>query len=361
MLDTPSVQRLLAGAIDCDIHPTVPNMDALLPFLDGHWADAVRERGIGAMQLASYPPRAPFSVRADWREDGAAPASTIAQIRRDVLDRWQLRYAICNCLFGVQLPFSEDMGAAFARAVNRWIAVRFLDEEPRLRASIVIAPQNVELAVAEIERCATDRRFVQILLLAMGDRPLGSRSYWPIYEAAQRHDLPIGIHAGSSFRHAPTSVGWPSYFYEDYGNQPQGFQGQLASMICEGIFTRFRDLRVVLIESGVTWLPAFLWRLTKLWKGVRTEIPWVDQSPDEIVRTHVRLTAQPFDAPADPQIVARMLEHLGGDDLLLFASDYPHWQFAGDDALPPGFPASLHHKLLLANASATYRRLEIEP
>lgn len=332
-------------------------MAALLPHLDGHWADALVERAVGLMEMASYPPGSPFSARADWRADGKPPSS-LAAIRRDVLDRWDLRFAICNCLFGAQLPFSEDMGAAFARAVNRWVVAEFLDPEPRLRASIVVAPQSVGHAVAEIERCADDRRFVQVLMLAMGDRPLGSRSYWPIYEAAVRHGLPIGIHAGSSFRHAPTSVGWPSYYYEDVGNMPQGFQGQLASMICEGIFTRFPDLRVVLIESGVTWLPAFLWRLTKLWKGVRTEVPWVDRSPDDIVAQHVRLTAQPLDAPGDPAIVQRVLAHLGSDDMLMFASDYPHWQFEGDDVLPAGLPTSILPKLLRGNALATYQRLE---
>ena len=37
---------------------------------------------------------------------------------------------------------------------------------------------------------------------------LGRSYYWPIYEAAaQLYDLPIGIHAGSLYRHAPTSNG----------------------------------------------------------------------------------------------------------------------------------------------------------
>jgi len=50
----------------------------------------------------------------------------------------------------------------------------------------------------------------------MGERPLGRRSYWPIYRAAERHQLPVGIHAGSNYRQAPTSIGWPSYYLEDY-------------------------------------------------------------------------------------------------------------------------------------------------
>ena len=111
----------------------------------------------------------------------------------------------------MQATFSEDLGAAMARAVNDWIAREWLDRDPRLRASIVVPQQNAELAVAEIERCAADRRFVQVLLLVSGELPLGRRQNWPIYAAAERHGLPIGIHAGSTYRHPNTPVGWSSY------------------------------------------------------------------------------------------------------------------------------------------------------
>ena len=90
------------------------------------------------------------------------------------------------------------MAAAFTRALNDWIAKEWLDRDPRLRASIVVPMQNTEYAVDEIERCAKDRRFVQILVLAMQETPLGRRHLWPIYAAAERHGLPLGIHAGSS-------------------------------------------------------------------------------------------------------------------------------------------------------------------
>jgi hypothetical protein len=54
----------------------------------------------------------------------------------------------------------------------------------------VIPDQSVEKSVAEIERCAKDKRFVQVLMLVMGDMPLGKRAYWPIYAAAER----LGFH-----------------------------------------------------------------------------------------------------------------------------------------------------------------------
>ena len=71
------------------------------------------------------------------------------------------------------MVFSEDMQDAFCRALNDWLAKEWLDKDARLRGSIVIPAQSVEKSVAEIERCAKDKRFVQVLMLVMGDMPLG--------------------------------------------------------------------------------------------------------------------------------------------------------------------------------------------
>lgn len=345
------------AAIDCDVHPTVPSIRALFPYLDEFWRDQVEERGIPSLESISYPPTAPITARPDFRGADGLAATSVADVQRIVFDRWGASLAILNCLYGVQLLFNEDMAAAFARAVNDWLAREWLDRDPRLKASIVVPPQNVEHAVAEIERCAQDRRFVQVLLLAMGEVPLGRRSLWPIYAAAERHGLPIGIHAGSAYRHPVTSLGWPSWYIEDYAAQAQAFQSQVASLITEGVFAKFPRLKVVLIESGVTWLPGFLWRFSKFWRGLRSEVPWVDRSPAEIARDHIRLTVQPLDAPDAPDAIARAIEHLRSDDMLLYASDFPHWQFDGDDVLPLDLPAGLRRKVLVENARATYTRL----
>ena len=83
-----------------------------------------------------------------------------------------------------------------SRAVNDWQIAEWLDKEPRLRASIVVPTQNAEMAAEEIDRLGDHPGFVQVLLLVRPEMPLGQRHYWPIYEAAERHGLPIGIHAG---------------------------------------------------------------------------------------------------------------------------------------------------------------------
>ena len=332
-------------------------MKALLPYLDAHWRETMARRGIDDMVTISYPTTNPLTFRSDWRDATGRTATTVEDLARQALDPFGTTIAICNCLHGAQAAFSEDMGAAVARAINNWIVHEWLDRDPRLRASIVVPQQNPEMAVAEIERLAGDRRFVQVLLLVSGELTLGRRHYWPIYEAAQKHGLTIGIHAGSMYRNPTTPIGWPGSYTEEYVNQATAFQSQLTSLITEGVFTKFPGLTVVLMESGVSWLPAFLWRLTKYWKGLRSEIPWVSDPPASIVRDRVRLTIQPFDAPPGEGGVMRLMEHIGSDEMLLFSTDYPHWQFDGLEAMPAGIDPALAKKIMAENPLRTYPRL----
>ncbi len=281
----------LTGAIDCDVHPALANTDVLLPYLDDYWREMVQIRTVENLDLTSYPPAVPLAGRPDWRPQQGKPGQrsrAVAESTRSMRSARASRSA------------TRSMAGPICRTTispPRWRAPSTIGSrrngshrDPRLRASIVIAPENPELAVDEINRIAPDKRFVQILVLAAGERPLGKRTYWPIYRAAAKHGLPIGIHAGSSMRHPPTSLGWGSYYLEDYVAHAQSFQHQVLSLVAEGVFVEFPALKAVLIESGITWLPAFLWRFDKTWRGIRTETPWVDRPPTQIVRDHIRLT-----------------------------------------------------------------------
>jgi predicted TIM-barrel fold metal-dependent hydrolase len=350
----------IEGAIDCDVHPAPPSVRALLPYLDEFWRDQITNRHIERMPftLTSYPPGSAFAARPDWRPDSGPPAGDLDRIRRELLDPFALRYAVCNVLHGAIALFNEDMSAALCSAVNDWVARELLDREPRLRAAILVPPQNAELAVKEIERLAPDRRFVQVLLLAMGEMPLGRRLNWPIYAAAEKHELAVAVHAGSTYRVAPTYAGWPSHRVEDYVVQSTAFETQLLSLVAEGVFQKFPGLKVVMSEAGFTWLPNWFWRTGKTWRGVRAEVPWVDRAPAEIVADHVRFTLQPVDAPAkDPAVLQRTLTHIGSDRLILFSTDYPHWHFDGEDALPEGLAEDTIRKMLVDNPLETYPRL----
>ncbi len=343
--------------IDCDVHPGVPSLNALMPYLDAHWRDSIVERGIDSIETASYPLKSPLTARPDWRGGEKQAVTSPEHVARDVFGALGADMAILNPLYGVQLILNEDMALALTRALNDWTREQWLDRDARLRASIVLPMHNVEHAIDEVERFAGDRRFVQAMVLVGSETLLGRRHFWPLYERLEKLGLPLGIHAGSSYRNPVTSLGWPSYFMEDYAAQAQGFQSQLTSLITEGVFAHCPALKVVLLESGVTWLPPFMWRLAKFWRGLRFEVPWVDRPPFEIVRDHVRLTIQPFDAPDDARTIERLMDQFNSDDMLLFSSDYPHWQFDGSTAMPRGVSTAVTQKIKIDNPLATYPRL----
>ena len=212
-------------------------------------------------------------------------------MRSQALDAFGIGIAICNPLTGGQVAVSESMGAAICSAVNDWISEHWLDQEPRLRASIVVPAQAPLLAAEEIERCAGDHRFVQVLLPAACEMMLGRSYYWPIYEAAVA-PRPAGRHSCRqhvSLRARPPPAGRRT-ICTTTSPQSQMFEDQLLSLISNGVFNKFPDLQFVLLESGVTWLPGFIWRAIKTWRGVRAEVPWVNRSPAEIIRDNIRLT-----------------------------------------------------------------------
>ena len=112
-----------AGAIDCDLHPAVPDVAALMPYLDDFWREHLSERYIdhAPFVLASYATNLPQSARADWRPREGVPGADLAALRRDALDAFGSRLAIANVLHGAVALYNADMAAALCKAVNSWI------------------------------------------------------------------------------------------------------------------------------------------------------------------------------------------------------------------------------------------------
>lgn len=346
----------MGSVIDCDIHNTVPSIEALVPYLSDHWQEYVRQSAFRGPADSAYPPGVPSSARPGSKPEKGPPGSDLGMLREQVLDAFGVEYGILNCAYAVESIHNPDSAAAMARAVNDWQIAEWLDKEPRLRASIVVPSQQPELAAREIERVGDHPGFVQVFLPVRSAHPYGNRLYHPIYEAAARHDLVIGVHFGGAPGNPPTSSGWPSYYLEDYVNMAAAFQSQVMSLIVEGVFDRFPTLRVTLIEGGFTWLPGLIWRIDKEWRGLRREIPWNKKLPSEYIRDHIRLTVQPWDEPPTVEQFFQVIDQLGSDELLMFSTDYPHWHFdTPEEAVPVQLPDPLARKVFSENARNFYR------
>ena len=332
--------------IDADVHAVAPTLATLGPYLTAHWRDYLKENGFvrPSAVAQSYPPSSGIAG------DGAGAG--LADVQRDVLA--SSAAAIVNCYYGAEGVRHPFMAAALATAVNQWIEEEWLAREPRLYASIVVAPHDTELAVQEIRR-AHHPRVVQVLLSARAWEPYGNRRYWPIFEAAIEKGLAIGIHFGGLSGNPPTPVGQLATFHEEYNAATQLFASHVLSLLAEGVFDRYPELRVALIESGVTWLPTWMWKLDTEWKATRREIPWVRSLPSTYIRRHFRMTTQPLDIPVAATAQLReVFEQIGSDELLMFSSDYPHDHGRAPDQILAGIPAALHAKILADNASSFY-------
>lgn len=239
--------------------------------------------------------------------------------------------------------------------MNEWQLSDWCSLEPRLKASIVVNPDFPEDAVREIDHWADNPNFIQISLPPRCSEPLGRPSYWPIYEAAERHNIPIGLHNGGVNGHASTAgAGWPSYYIEEHHTNAHTAQSVVTSMVIEGVFERFRHLKVVMIEGGFGWVPALGWRMDKHWERLRAEVPHLKKCPSEYLRSHFWFTTQPMEEAADSRDVIEVCNWVGWDKLL-FSTDYPHWDFDDPNYVFKG-PVSPAHKqqVMRDNARSLY-------
>lgn len=343
--------------VDCDIHATVPTVEALFPYLSEHWREYIRTSAFKGPTDTAYPPHAPTTFAPGTQvSEGLPPGSSLAQVQEQVLDPWGVEVGIVNCAYSIDSLHNPDTAAAMAAAVNDWLIAEWLDTEPRLRASVVVPTRVPEMAAREIDRVGAHPGFVQVFLPVRSEAPYGHRRYLPIFEAATRNNLVVSLQFGGAPGNPPTGSGWPSYYIEEYVGMAQVFQTQVLSLIVEGVFDRFPELRMALVEGGWTWLPSLMWRIDKDWKGLRREVPWNTRVPSAYIRERMRLSLQPLDAPKDSKHLLQLIDQLGSDELLMFSTDYPHWHFSTpEEAVPAGLAPTLRRKILRDNAVSFYQ------
>ena len=346
--------------IDSDIHPALSSPRDLDPFLSARWRQHIAEYGKLTRkpyaERGTYPRFMPNTARRDaWPPGGKPPGSDLAFMRAQLLDRYDIEIGILEPLFGASEVRNPDLAAALCSAVNDWQMAALVSQEPRLRASIQVPIEDPAAAVAEIERCVADRAYAQIQMTSRSTEPIGRRRYWPIFEAAERHGLPIGMHVGGDSGHAPSAAGWPSFYIEDHHGLVHAMQCQATSLILEGVFERFPGLKVILIEGGFAWAPSLAWRLDAQFAKMCSEVPHLKMKPSEYMKRNLWFSTQPMEEPENPEDLRRILDWIGWDRIV-FATDYPHWDFDDPEtAFPCKLSAGERRMIFRDNALGIYR------
>jgi uncharacterized protein len=341
--------------VDADVHPAMPH-DALLARLGGRWQEHFAELGPRvAGAYAMFPRMRNGGFRADARPEQGAPGSDLGLVRRQLLDEYGVSYAVLTPMqaqsFGGEAP---ALAAELRRALNDWIRDEWLASEPRLLGSICPPHEHPDLAVAEIERLAGDRRFAQVLLPATAEQGLGNRRYWPILRAATEAGLPVALHTGGNEMHR--GAGWPSYYLEMHVWNGNTMAMQLMSLICSGVFEEIPGLRIVSVECGIAWAAALGWTMDGAWSTFGEQATTgLRRPPSEVLREHFWFTTQPIEEPDDPEHLALAFRALGMEDRILYSSDYPHWDFdAPGQTLPRSIPREVKEMILAGNACRLY-------
>ena len=355
---TLAAPKVDTGVIDVDIHP-VPKDGLIRTYLPKKWRDHIDQYGVrttnGLQSIGEYPQMYGGAMRADSWPDSGYPGSDLGLIQKQLLDLHDVELGVLQCLApgGQTLnPASQalnpELGAALCSAINDWQLEHLVYPDPRLRAAIPVTLDCPEFALKEIDRVGSDPGVVSILGLSKTLEPLGSRRYWPLYEAAVEKGLPFQFHLSTGGGHANTGTGWTSYHTEYHVGHVQSFQSQILSLILTGTFDRYPDLKIMFVEGNVVHFAPLIERLDYHWKTLRTEVD-LERKPSEYIRDHIWASTQPIDEPDNPAHLAEMIEEFCPDNVL-YASDYPHFDFDSPETVfPASFPVELRDRVLRTN------------
>ncbi|WP_336136692.1 amidohydrolase family protein, partial [Natronomonas amylolytica] len=283
----------------------------------------------------------PASAGADWDPMMGGKIDTRRlthpeQIETELVEPFHIDYPILNTISGISRLPSTDLAVELMRAYNDVLIEKFLDPTD-FHGCALITTQDPEAAAEEIERVGDEDQIVGLFIYATTpDTPLGDSSYDVIYEAAEKNDLAITFHAGAatSFQYQfPIQNQGLEQFLEVHTLTHLWSQTlALTSLVVEGVPEKFPDLNFVFLEAGISWVPYMMWRLNKEYSIRRSEAPLLEKSPEEYIRDQFYFASQPLGEPNDPTQMPEMIDILGTESVM-FASDYPHWDFDHPDEL----------------------------
>jgi predicted TIM-barrel fold metal-dependent hydrolase len=245
------------------------------------------------------------------------------------------------------------------RAYHRHMA-DFCGQFPgRLQGPIVASTRAVDEAVREIRQWGTSKWAVAVMPLLGMQVPVDHPSLEPIWQAAQDHDLPIMHH---SFTWTPPYFPgyqdlWENIFLGRLASHPWGAMRFVGGFIGAGIMDRYPQLRMGILECGFGWLPFWARRMNEQAGYVGGTAPLKHACSDYLTSGRFFCSIEMHEGEDMFNAVTSFL----GDNVLMYASDYPHSECHFPDSIDhvlhwSSLKPETRQKLLWDNARRFYKQ-----
>lgn len=346
--------RIAVQVVDTDVHVEPESFEEVMEYIDAPWRDRYiknrvpfRRAGFTTFDLAN---------RMDAYAEIGEAASQPWLVEKHLFVDEKTDYCILlpNALRGFTVD--PNLDTALAGAINTWLDATWLSKYrvgDRYVGSISVSVEDPAGAVREIEKWAGHPDFRQVCVSHYGPRPFGHPMYDEIWAACARHNLPVSIHfkGGATQPLGWTSTGPLQYFVEYHSLiAPMAYAAHIASLICNGVLDRHPNLQFMFLEGGFLWHRPFIDRMQRHWPRSSVELG-LKKTPLQYIQDHFRFATQPIEEATVPQKIADLFEESGAADLLMFSSDYPHYDFdPASKALPRGMSGEDKYKIMAGNA-----------
>jgi predicted TIM-barrel fold metal-dependent hydrolase len=223
-----------------------------------------------------------------------------------------------------------EFSLALCQAINNSKASFCKQGNGRVFALAKLPMISPELAVKELRRATGELGLVGMVCPQhVRDKNLDHPSFDVVWAEAEKLNVPVCIHGGGQAPDQyPVCVDRFNTRLEVHAiTHPVGNMVALDSFCVGGVLKRFPKLRVAFMESGCGWLPFWLWRLDEHYEKMPEQAPNIDRKPSEYFHSNCFISCDP-DEHMIPEVVK-----LCGDERLIYASDYYHWDCAFPDTV----------------------------